>query len=208
MTASVVINNSAARTNSGTVPLTLSAIDPEGITSMQFSNDGINYTVEEHYATSKAWALSPGDGMKTVHVRFRDASLNGGFLYSPVTSNITLDTIAPVTTTSPITGIYATVPVAVTLTANEPATIYYTIYGSIPTTNSPIYTDPISVGIATTIKYFAIDAAGNKETLIKSGMWTFDTNPDMTASIIINSGALWTSTTNVMLTLSATDPAV
>jgi hypothetical protein len=207
MTASVVINSGASRTNNDTVALTLSAIDQAEIASMQFSNDGINYTVEESYLTSKTWVLSPGDGLKTVYVRFRDKTQPTGFLYPPVSSNITLDTVAPVTTAAPITGIYANVPIAVTLTANEPAIIYYTTDGIAPTTGSSVYTGPISVAAATTIKYFAIDAAGNQETLVKSGTWTFDTDPDMKARILINSGALWTTSTNAVLTLSATDPS-
>jgi hypothetical protein len=95
----------------------------------------------------------------------------------------------------------------VILTANEPGTIYYTVDGTVPTTGSSVYTDPISVTAATTIKYFAIDAAGNREVLIKTGRWTFDTDSDMTARILINSGMPYTTTANVVLTLSAVDPA-
>jgi hypothetical protein len=146
MTASVVINNGASRTNNGTVSLILSAIDPAGIASMRFSNDGINYTVEEPYATAKTWVLSPGDGLKTVYVRFRDDIKPGpGFVYPPVTSNITLDTIAPVTTVGPIPGSYSARPVSITMTANEPAIIFYTVDGTTPTTGSSVYAGPISV---------------------------------------------------------------
>jgi hypothetical protein len=59
---------------------------------MQFSNDGVNYSAEEPYATSKAWTLSSGDGAKTVYVRFRDKALPTGTLYDPVTATITLNT--------------------------------------------------------------------------------------------------------------------
>jgi hypothetical protein len=61
---------------------------------MQFSNDGITFTQEEPYATSKAWTLLSPDGTKTVVVRFRDGSLSGGFLHRPVSATITLDTSA------------------------------------------------------------------------------------------------------------------
>jgi len=54
-TGSIVINNGAAFTNSSTVTLTLSAIDTEGsVTEMQFSNDGMTWSMPEGYATSKA----------------------------------------------------------------------------------------------------------------------------------------------------------
>jgi hypothetical protein len=169
-----VINSGASRTNNDTVALTLSAIDQAEIASMQFSNDGINYTVEEPYATGKIWVLSPGDGLKTVYVRFRDKTLPTGVLYAPVTNSITLDTVAPVTTAGPpIPGNYSTstTPVSITLSANEPATIYYTMDGTPPTTASAVYTGALSTSVTTTVRFFAVDAAGNTEA-IKSATWT------------------------------------
>ncbi|MEI7815725.1 MAG: chitobiase/beta-hexosaminidase C-terminal domain-containing protein, partial [Desulfuromonadales bacterium] len=207
LAASVKINNGAHATGSTTVTLTLNASDPAagGIASMQFSNDGLAYTVEEPYAATKVWTLVPGDGIKTVYVRYRDKSLNGGNLYAPVTTQIILDTVAPVTTAGPIQGSYGSNPVPITLTANENTAIYYTTDGTIPSTNSTLYVGPISVPTATptTIKYFAVDTAGNVET-IKSGTWTFHT-PDMVASVKINNGVLATNSTNVTLNLSAVD---
>jgi FtsP/CotA-like multicopper oxidase with cupredoxin domain/ketosteroid isomerase-like protein len=205
MTASVQINNGATRTNNSQVNLALSAIDPAGISTMQFSNDGINYSVEEPYATSKVWTLAPGDGLKTVYVRFRDATLPTGALYSPVTASITLDTTPPVTTAGPVTGTYSTVPVAVTLTASEPSVIYYTTDGTQPSVSSHVYTGPISISATTTVKYFAVDLAGNVETMVNSGIWTIVT-ADLTASVSINNAALYTNNAAVNLTLSANDP--
>ena len=205
LVASVKVNNGASATNSTGVVLTLSAIDPVGIATMQFSNDGLSYTVEEPYATTKVWTLIPGDGIKTVYARFRDKSLGGGNLYSPVTSQITLDTIAPVTTAGPIPGTYASAPVPITLTTNEPASIYFTLDGSQPSTASTLYSGPIVIpaSITTTINYFAVDTAGNAEA-VKTGTWTFHT-PDLTASVKINAGAVETNNAAVTLTLSAND---
>src|SRR6185369_9604166 len=97
--------------------------------------------------------------------------------------------------------------VNVTLTANEPATIYYSIDGSTPTTSSAVYTAPIPVtgiaNVAFTIKYFAVDAGGNAET-VKSGTWSIHA-PDLKASVKINDGAAITTSTSVTLTLSADD---
>ncbi len=205
LVASVKINNGAKATGNSAVTLTLSAFDPVGIATMQFSNDGISYTVEEPYTVSKAWTLLPGDGNKTVYVRFRDKSLGGGNLYAPVTAQITLDTVAPVTTAGPIPGIYASAPVPISLTSNEPATIYYTTDGTQPSSMSTVYTAPIAIpaGLVTTVKYFAVDSAGNSES-VKSGTWTFHT-PDLTATVQINNGAAVTKDSNVMLTLLAVD---
>ena len=103
MAASMLINNGAISINTTTANLTLSAVDPAvcpnfptGVQSMQFSNDGITYSAEEPYATSKVWNLAPGpDGPRTVYVKFRDCSLPltpapGGTLYSPITATTNL----------------------------------------------------------------------------------------------------------------------
>ena len=212
LTASVSINNGAAVTKSTTVNLQLSAVDPAGVATMRFSNDGTTWSSEEAYAAAKTWILTPGDGVKTVYVQFRDSSLPApGFLYPPVTANITLDTTAPFTTASPVAGFYSYTP-AVSLTTNEPATIYYSTDGTTPTTQSAVYITPILVTAATatvsaetTIKYFGVDLAGNPEA-VKTGIWTAGAN-DMTASITINNGAFLASSPTVTLTLTATDPA-
>ena len=205
LVASVTINNGSAYTNLANVTLNLSATSSAGVSAMQFSNDGVNYTAEEPYATTRAWTLTPGDGLKTVYVKFRDGSAGGGFLYNPVSANVIFDTVAPVTTASPITGIYGTPPVAVTLTSNEPGKIYYTTNGTNPTTASTVYTGAILLATTATVKYFAVDLAGNSET-VKSGTWQIDTG-NLVGSITINHGALATNNSTVILTLNATDPA-
>lgn len=75
-------------------------------------------------------------------------------------SSAPADNTPPIVTLSPASGAYATVQ-NITITTNEPATIYYTIDGSEPTTSSAVYTAPFSLSTDTTIKYFAKDAAGN-----------------------------------------------
>jgi hypothetical protein len=97
-----------------------------------------------------------------VYVRFKDSSLGGGNLYPPVTASIVLDTTAPATTISPVSGSYLA-PVIVTLVTNETATIYYTVDGSTPTTTSTVYTGPINISGITMVGYFAVDQMGNTE---------------------------------------------
>ena len=51
----------------------------------------------------------------------------------------------------------------VRLYMKEPGTIYYTTNDSTPTTSSSIYTTgPITISSTTTLKFFAVDKAGNK----------------------------------------------
>lgn len=93
----------------------------------------------------------------------------------------------PVTTANPSGGAYSTAQL-ITLIANEPATIYYTIDGSTPTQLSSTYSSPILISTTTTLKFFAKDVDGNVES-IKTQMYTFDTTPPtFTIQYYSNSG--------------------
>ena len=86
-------------TNTRNVNLTISA---EGGPSMMYlSNDQTTWT-SYSYATSKAWALSSGEGTKTVYLRVADSAGNNG----SKTASITLDTTNPsqVSLSSPSDG--------------------------------------------------------------------------------------------------------
>jgi hypothetical protein len=90
---SVVIDAGATYATSTSVTLTLSASDAtSGVSKMCFSNDGSTWTDWEDYSTSKSWTLSPGDGLKTVYVKFKDIAGNES---SVCTDNIILDTTPP-----------------------------------------------------------------------------------------------------------------
>lgn len=95
------------------------------------------------------------------------------YTYPQVNTVVTADTTPPATVVSPVAGTY-TMPASITLTANETATIYYTLNGTTPTTASTSYTGPISLTATTTLKYFARDTAGNNET-IKTATFTAGT---------------------------------
>lgn len=101
------------------------------------------------------------------------ASLNG-------TVTPPADTTAPIVTIAPNGGTFATTQ-QVTLTANETATIYYTLDGSTPTVSSTPYSAPITLSDTTTIKYFAKDTAGNS-IAVQSATFTKDAEapPDTT----------------------------
>ncbi|WP_306896751.1 FG-GAP-like repeat-containing protein [Agromyces albus] len=70
------------------------------------------------------------------------------------------DTTAPVVTASPVGGTYDAGQ-QITLSANEAATIYFTTNGDTPTTASTQYSAPIALTADFTLRYFAVDAAGN-----------------------------------------------
>ena len=71
------------------------------------------------------------------------------------------DIIPPTATASPVGGFYNTTK-TVTLKMSEAGTIYYTLNGIKPTTTSTKYTGPIKILKTTTLKYLAVDLAGNK----------------------------------------------
>ena len=94
-TGSLAINGGALYTTARTVLLTLSAADPSGIGGMCISNSAA-CGAWETYATSRAWDLEPGDGVKTVYVWYKDGK--GNSTAQPYSAAITLDTTRPVVT--------------------------------------------------------------------------------------------------------------
>lgn len=89
------------------------------------------------------------------------------------TEAYTIDSINPTTTITPPAGEYIGAQ-SITLSADEPATIYYTLDGSTPSPgaqNTLSGASPISgivIGRDTTIKFLSIDSAGNVESSVKS----------------------------------------
>ena len=78
-----------------------------------------------------------------------------------------VDTTPPTVAAAPLGGSF-NAPQSVTLTAtdNYPGTsIYFTTNGSTPTSSSTRYTGPISISTTTTLKFVAIDAAGNSSAI-------------------------------------------
>ncbi|MFH1111919.1 MAG: hypothetical protein V1712_02510 [Patescibacteria group bacterium] len=95
---SVSINAAATVTNTIDVTLTLGAV---GASDMIIGNAsdfvGSSWVT---FSTSKAWALTSGNGVKTVYAKFRDAANN---ISAVVSDTITLDTSAVITEPAPET---------------------------------------------------------------------------------------------------------
>ena len=108
------------------------------------------------------------DGTKLLHKAVINITKNTGtgkisFTYKG-TSNIALPTF------SPAAGTYTETQQVTINCSTEGATIYYTTDGSVPTTNSTIYTAPITVDESMTIK--AIAASGDEESYVAEAKYT------------------------------------
>lgn len=82
-TGTIKINNGATSTNNINVTLNLSAADTgSGVAQMKFSNNNSTWSAAESYATTKAWTLALGNGLKRVYVKYKDNSGNWSTTYS------------------------------------------------------------------------------------------------------------------------------
>ncbi|HEX3030996.1 MAG TPA: DUF2341 domain-containing protein, partial [Bacillota bacterium] len=101
---SILVNNNAPTAMSTSVTLNLSALDNTPAVnnllpnSMQFSDDGVNWTDWEDYSDTKSWNLTWGSGTKYVYARFKDGS---GNVSAKVFDTIELDVSSPVVTILP-----------------------------------------------------------------------------------------------------------
>jgi parallel beta-helix repeat protein len=81
---------------------------------------------------------------------------------SPVyTVKYVIDKTAPKASASVSSGYY-NVAKSVTLKMSESGSIYYTLNGAAPTTRSVRYTKPITISSTCTLRFLAVDKAGNK----------------------------------------------
>jgi len=78
---------------------------------------------------------------------------------------VTIDRTSPTVTANPPGGSY-TSSQNVTLSSNEPSDIHYTLDGTDPTTASMVYSAPIPINGNHTLKFMAIDEAGNTSAVV------------------------------------------
>ncbi len=126
----------------------------------------VNFTTSLGTITNVEYALA-----KTI-LTFNSGTITSGTANITVTLanhnvqiSIIIDKVLPVVNASLASGLYNTTQ-SVDLTASDNLDpnpiIYYTLDGSTPTVSSVVYTGPISIGTTTTLKFMAVDSAGNQ----------------------------------------------
>lgn len=121
-------------------------------------------------------------------------------------AHITADIVAPVVTATPQGGTYD-IGQKVTLTASEPATIYYTVDGSTPTVASSKYATPFTLDGPLTLKYFAVDSANNPSAVVTQ---TYSTGPDVTKPVVTANplGGAYAPGTTITLTVNEANSVI
>jgi hypothetical protein len=117
----------------------------------------IYYTLDGTVPTtaSKVYT-SPITLTATTTIRAMASAAN--YLQSSIsTATFNLSTQTPLPVFTPAAGTYTSQQQVVLSDTDPPATIYYTLDGSTPTTSSTVYTGPITVAQNTTINAFAVD---------------------------------------------------
>ena len=209
---SIVINGGASFTSSAVVTLTLSAISPNGaVTQMQFSKDGISYFPFEAYATTRNVTLTPGNGLKTMYVKYRDVN---GNVSLPASASITLSLTPPTGTISINGGAIITTSANVTLalSATGPAPVTKMQFSSDGTNYFAL--EPYATSKAFTLSsvngpkkvYVRYqDAAGVLSAPVSASI-ALDA-PTVTGSVSINAGAPLSNSSVITLSLAASSTA-
>jgi len=179
-TVSLTAPSSGATVFSGTaVAVAATAADEVGVVGVQFLLDGSPLGAESTTPPYTA-TWDTANASKSVHLlaaRARDAANNqtmSAVVTVTVAEPVPVDTVAPTVTATPKPGTF-TAAQSVTLVASEPAAIYYTVDGSAPAAVSTRYAAPIAIAATTTIRYLAVDPAGNSSTGLL--LYTIDSAP-------------------------------
>lgn len=107
-----------------------------------------------------------------------------------------IDTDPPRTVPYPAPGQYNP-PITLELKTEKNASIHYTLDGTQPSEKSPVYSTPLSLRDNVTVKYFAVDKAGNQERTrtasytVASGLWRDNSNGVFIHPSVIDGNFLW-----------------
>ncbi len=213
-----MINNGATYTNTTVVTLSISATD-NSTKKMRFKNSGSgqNYTDWADFQSSRTWNLTTTDGSKTVYFQCKDIA---GNIATAVSDGISLDTTKPSNVGVSITGKGDTpsthtndpsVTLGITAEDATSALAEMMISNSISfegaswETYSTSKTWTLNTGDGTKTVYLKVkDNAGLISDAV-SNTTILDTTAPTGLSISINSGQSYTNSTNVTLTLAATN---
>ncbi|WP_272946193.1 chitobiase/beta-hexosaminidase C-terminal domain-containing protein [Geobacter sp. OR-1] len=150
-----------------------------GISGIAAVSSGINHTIAiRNDGSIFSWGANVYGGLGNGS----NTDSNTPVAVSPP---INLGASPPSTTANPTGGLYVSVQ-TVTLTANEPSTIFYTIDGTTPTSPASgttlAYSTPITINSSTTLKYFAVSQSSALSENIKTMNYTINLIPITTAS--------------------------
>ena len=226
---SILVNSGDSETSTQNVTLTLSATDAtSGLSQMLVcNNSSFTGCVWESYVTAKSWILTDGNGSKTVYAEFKDVAGNVSPLYDDnITLNIPIDTTAPTGSVGINNGQSTTTSVNVTLqlqATDDSSGVSQMMICNDSSFNSCSWESymtskswKLTSGNGTKTVYAKFkDNTGNISfvysdtiTLNVSNSSTDTTQTDTvgpTGSFKINGGVISTNSTNVTLTISATD---
>jgi peptidoglycan/xylan/chitin deacetylase (PgdA/CDA1 family) len=156
--------------NKGPVKITLPASDSggSGLDKTYYTTDGSTPT------TSSTVYVGQFSLTKTTTIRSFSTD-KAGNAEPPKSQQVTLDSAAPTTAISCnaaacSSGWYTASSVLLSLFPSDTggsgvAKTYYTTDGSTPTTASPVYAGAFTIAQTTTVKFFSVDNAGNKESV-------------------------------------------
>jgi len=141
---------------------------------------------------SGAITVSASETLKAIAVA------SGSSASTPGSASYTINMPAATPTFSPAGGTYTSAQ-TVTIGTSTAATIYFTTNGSTPTTNSPVYSGPITVSASETLKAIAV-ASGSSASAPASATYTINLPASAMQSPTINpAGGTYTSTQRVKI---------
>jgi hypothetical protein len=212
-TAAEFINNGVVSTNSATVSLSISAARNNGVAAYLISENPtrplatapawVPVALTTSYAAMVPYTLSSGEGMKALHVWFKDAS---GNVSKVARDTILLDMSAPDTiiTGAPVNPSKAT-SVSVLFTSPEPGT---TFLCSLDSGAYTVCASPHSyLGLregSHTIEVKASDKAGNIDPVPAQYAWTVDTTPP--ESMVTDRPLNFTNATTADFVFTSSEP--
>ncbi len=127
-----------------------------------FTTDGTDPTTDSTLYTEPIAITA--EGVTTI----KFIAVNNGTASGIVTETFTLDKTAPALTAN-VDGSEVPADTALTLSAGENASIFFTLDGAVPTADSTLYAAPVQLAAGQTLRAIAIDGAGNASSI---GSWT------------------------------------